>query len=215
MDFQLGKSKFVHHHPSLTKYCRWDVVGQQIVAQLTDSLTTALNQAIPALVDSLNPVANAKKFASLAGSLIHGNEREKPNEASSTNGDAGAPAADRYISSPAITRPKDADDPAYNQAARDLPFFELVNGVFIGDTGGINWDKAKGEPRKANLSIAFAAKMLQSSKTVFASLATSAESSKTYNAALATACEVCFWWSLQYPEGLDNTDINIADRKWP
>ena len=149
MDFQRGKSQSVHHQASLTKYCRWDVFGQQIVRQLADSLTTAINQAIPA---------------------------------------------------PAVTRPKDADDPAYNQAARDLPFFELVDGVFVGDDGGIDWDKAKGEPGKADPSIAFAAKMLQSSKTVLASLATSAEPSKTYSSALATACEVCFWWSLRYPE---------------
>ena len=179
MDFEWGKSKSVHHQPSLTKYCRWDVFGQQIVRQFADSLITALNQAIPALVDSPSPVANAKSFA---------------------GGDAGAAAADKRLTSPSTTRPKDADDPAYNQAARDLPFFELVNGVFVGDDGGIDWDKAKGEPGKANPSIAFAAKMLQSSKTVFASLATSAEPSKTYSSALATACEVCFCFSLRYPE---------------
>ena len=179
MIFRLGESKFVCRHPSLTEYCRWDVLGQQIVRQFADSLTIALNQAIPALVDSLNPIADAKAFAGGDGSVL---------------------AADRHINSPAVTRPKDADDPAYNQAARDLPFFELVNGVFVGDDGGIDWDKAKGEPRKANPSIAFAANMLQSSKTVLASLATSAEPSKTYSSALATACEVCFWWSLRYPE---------------
>ena len=30
---------------------RWDILGQQIVGQLADSLTTALNQAIPVLFD--------------------------------------------------------------------------------------------------------------------------------------------------------------------
>ena len=214
MDFQRGKFKSVQRHPSLTKHCRWDLLGQQIVGQLADSLTTALNQAITALVDNLNPIAKAKAVAGLASGLIHGNEKEKANEAPSTNGNADAPAADRHISSPAATRPKDADDPAYNQAARDLPFFELVNGTFIGDDGGIDWDKAKGEPGKANQSIVFAAKMLQSSKTAFESLATSAEPSKTYSGALATACEVCYRSSLRYPERSDNTDVNRADRKW-
>ena len=172
MDSRLGESKFVRRNPSLTEYCRWDILGQQIVRQFADSLNIALNQAIPALVDSLNPIADAKAFA---------------------GGDGSAPAADRHINSPAVTRRKDADDPAYNQAARDLPFLELVNGVFVGDDGRIDWDKAKGEPRKANSSIAFGAKMLQSSKAVFASLATLAEPSKAYSSALATACEVCFW----------------------
>ena len=149
-------------------------------------MTTALNQAIPALVDNLNPIAKAKAFAGLAGDLIHGKVKEI------------ASAADKHMTSPAATSPKDADDPVYNQAVRDLPFLEPVTGAFIGDDGGIDWNKAKGEPGRAKQSIPFAAKMLQSSKTAFALLATSAEPSTTYSSALATACEVCYQWSLKY-----------------
>ncbi|KAF5984889.1 hypothetical protein FCOIX_2367 [Fusarium coicis] len=41
----------------------WDIIGQQVVSGLSECLTTALNQAIPALVDNLDPIAKAKAAA--------------------------------------------------------------------------------------------------------------------------------------------------------
>ncbi|KAG9503540.1 hypothetical protein J7337_003491 [Fusarium musae] len=43
----------------------WEIIGQQVVSGLSECLTTALNQAIPALVDSLDPITKAK--AALGG----------------------------------------------------------------------------------------------------------------------------------------------------
>ncbi|WAO91180.1 Hypothetical protein NCS54_00863700 [Fusarium falciforme] len=159
----------------------WDIIGERIVEQLADSLTTALNQAIPALVSNLSPVAKASAYTDMAKSIIgkDGNKNATPD-----NGVAPAPNA------PSATRPKDAADPAYNQVGRGLIYWDLINAVFIGTDGGIDWDKAKGEAGKPGQPTAFAAKMLGNLQQLFASLATSAEPSQQYKAALETVCKI-------------------------
>ena len=213
MSFLRGKFEVLHDRPKLMLYYRWDLLGQQVVGQLADCATTALNAVIPALVDNLNPIAKAKAAASMAGNLIHGDETKAPNDTPAVDGNASAPAVSKPANSPVSTRPKDADDPAYSQVARDLPFYELINGIFKGDDGGVDWDKAKGEPGKANQSIAFAAKMLQLSKTSFASQATSSEPSKTYSQALASASGVNLDRLRDLPNGLNmlTSTLQVAD----
>ncbi|KAJ4232276.1 hypothetical protein NW759_002664 [Fusarium solani] len=157
----------------------WDILGERIVEQLADSLTTALNQAIPALVSNLSPAAKATAYTDMAKGII-GRDGNK-NAASNNSVAPTAPNA------PSATRPKDATDPAYNQVGRDLIYWDLVNAVFIGTDGGVDWDKAKGE---AGQSTAFAAKMLGNSQRLFASLATSAEPSQQYKVALETVCKI-------------------------
>ncbi|KAF5632495.1 uncharacterized protein FTJAE_7474 [Fusarium tjaetaba] len=41
----------------------WEILRQQVVSGLSEGLTTALNQAIPTLVDNLDPIAKAKAAA--------------------------------------------------------------------------------------------------------------------------------------------------------
>ncbi|RSL45987.1 hypothetical protein CEP53_010517 [Fusarium sp. AF-6] len=149
----------------------WDILGQQIVEQLADSLTTALNQTIPALVSNLSPVSKSSAFTDMAKGII-GNRN-----AALDNGVA--PTGQRATNA----------DPAYNQVGRDLIYWDLINAVFIGTDSGIDWDKAKGEAGKPSPT-AFAAKMLGNSQQSFASLATSAEPSQQYRAALETVCKI-------------------------
>lgn len=146
-----------------------DILGQQIVEQLADSLTTALNQTIPDLASILSPAAKDTEFTDMAREIIGNN---------AASDDSVAPTA---------TSPKDAADPAYNQVGRDLIYWDLINAVFIGTDGGIDWNKAKEEGGKF---VAFAAKMLGNSQQSFASFATSAEPSQQYRAALETVCKV-------------------------
>ena len=153
----------------------WDILGERIVEQLVDGLTTALSQAIPTLASNLSPVAKATEYANMAKGIIG---QSSNNIATADNGLAPALSA---------TRPKDAADPAYNQAGRDLIYWDLINAIFIGTDGGLDWDKAKAEAGK---STAFAVKMLGNSQQLFASLATSAEPSQQYKAALETVCKV-------------------------
>ncbi|KAJ4309210.1 hypothetical protein N0V84_011631 [Fusarium piperis] len=152
----------------------WDIVGQQIVRQLTDSLTTALNQAVPGLVSNLSPVAKAPALTDVVKGIIG----KAPNNNPGTNSVAGPNA-------PSATRPKDAADPAYSQVGRDLIYWHLIKAVFIGTDNGIDWDKAKGDA-----TIAFASKMLGNSQKQFASLATSTEPSQKYKAALELVYKV-------------------------
>lgn len=153
----------------------WDILGERIVEQLADSLTTALNQAIPTLASNLSPVAKATEYANMAKGIIGQSDN---NNATPDNG---------VVTASSATSPKDAADPAYNQVGRDLIYWGLINAIFIGVDGGIDWDKANGEAGK---STAFAAKMLGNSQQTFASLATSAEPSQQYKVALETVCKV-------------------------
>ena len=176
----------------LTIVFRWDLLGQQVVGALADNLNTAINAVIPALVDNMNLIGKAKAAAGLASDLFHGDKQQPQANGMAAGGAQNIPTTNSAPpTSPAITRTQDADDPAYAQAARDLPFFELVSGIFIGESGGVDWDKAQGEATKPNQSIAFAAKMLRNSQSSYASLATSAEPSKTYTQALRIGQEVC------------------------
>lgn len=167
---------------------RWDILGQQIVGQLADSLTTALNQAIPALVQNLNPIAKAGAITNMASGLLKGDKKEDTPAAGQP---APTPTQPNVApNSPSSTRPKDADDPAYSQVSRDLIYWDLINADF--DTnGGVNWEKARPEAGKADQSISFASKMLEDSKDKFAKFAAgSGDPSKRYTEALATACKV-------------------------
>lgn len=149
----------------------WGIVGQQIVGQLADSLTTALNQAIPTLASALNPVRKASTYADMVKNMIG----KVPSNTQGTNGTA----------APSATQPKDAADPAYSQVGRDLVYWHLIKVVLFGTDNGIDWSKARGES-----TIAFTAKMLGNSQRQFASLATSAEPSQQYKAALESVCKV-------------------------
>ncbi|RMJ18622.1 hypothetical protein CDV36_001733 [Fusarium kuroshium] len=149
----------------------WDILGQQIVEQLADSLTTALNQTIPTLVSNLSPVSKSSAFTDMARGIIGNKSAVLDNGVAPTG--------------PSATNA----DPAYNQVGRDLIYWDLINAVFISSDGGIDWDKAKGEAGKPSPP-AFAAKMLGNSQQSFASLATSAEPSQQYRAALETVCKI-------------------------
>ena len=164
---------------------RWDILGQQIVGQLADSLTTALNQAIPALVQNLNPIAKAGAITNMASGLLKG---DKKGDTPAAGQPAPTPTQPNVAAnSPSSTRPKDADDPAYSQVSRDLIYWDLINADFGAD-GGVNWEKARGEAGKPAQSTSFASKMLENSKKSFA--AGSGDPSKKYTEALATASKV-------------------------
>ncbi|KAH1300534.1 hypothetical protein KXX11_005155 [Aspergillus fumigatus] len=50
----------------------WDILGQQIVGELADTLTTALGQAITAYTSNLNPVARAEKGVEMFEDVVNG-----------------------------------------------------------------------------------------------------------------------------------------------
>ncbi|KAH2154074.1 hypothetical protein KXW63_002442 [Aspergillus fumigatus] len=59
----------------------WDILGQQIVGELADTLTTALGQAITAYTSNLNPVARAEKGVEMFEDVVNGGknaQRVKP-----------------------------------------------------------------------------------------------------------------------------------------
>lgn len=70
----------------LTLVFRWDLLGQQVVGALADTLNTALNALIPALVDNMNPISKAKAAAGLAGDLIHGDKQQPPTNGTAVGG---------------------------------------------------------------------------------------------------------------------------------
>ncbi|KAK9636720.1 hypothetical protein HCH54_010006 [Aspergillus fumigatus] len=53
----------------------WDILGQQIVGELADTLTTALGQAITAYTSNLNPVARAEKGVEMFEEVVNGGKK--------------------------------------------------------------------------------------------------------------------------------------------
>ncbi|KAL6884775.1 hypothetical protein GGI43DRAFT_419277 [Trichoderma evansii] len=141
----------------------WEIIGQQVVSGLADCLTTALNQAIPALVDNMNPIAKAKAAAGLAKGFTGDDKAEKP---SGSDGSAAAPSG--ATQAPQQPPAVEARDPAYAQIARDIYLFDMLNAILHGPDSGIDWESAEISKEKPKSGVAFAIAMLGDSSTSFA-----------------------------------------------
>ncbi|KAK3321875.1 hypothetical protein B0H66DRAFT_581333 [Apodospora peruviana] len=149
----------------------WDLMGQQIVSDLAGAVNTALNAAMLALLDNLNPIAQPK---AVVGGFVNGGDKGAPSNITpgqSTNTQNGVP--------------KQTTDPAYVEIQKLATLLAALRVIISGQssTGGIDWEKAKS-------SIKFISSMLRYSNKQFSSVATSAEPSITLSQILATASTV-------------------------
>ncbi|KAH3005860.1 hypothetical protein KXW60_004413 [Aspergillus fumigatus] len=146
----------------------WDILGQQIVGELADTLTTALGQAITAYTSNLNPVARAEKG----------------------NGEAPPPPP------PASPKPKSplpqySDDPAYVQVKPAMVYLTVLNALLTsGKDGGVNWESAVDSPDKPDKTASFTSKMLKDTLERFEESATENPHSQKLLEVLQTATEV-------------------------
>jgi hypothetical protein len=169
-------------------------MGQQIVQDLAAAATSALNQAIPALLDNLNPIAKAKAGASAIGGIFHGGNDEKADTARGTQPAAAAQGAPQATTPASQYTPQKTQDPAYSAIIRVSTFLAALNIIIAGKDGdgNIDWDKAHGDGTKESgkSSIAFLLAMLNDARDTFAKVATEAEPSTELTDALKTCAKV-------------------------
>ncbi|KAK0660478.1 hypothetical protein QBC41DRAFT_383707 [Cercophora samala] len=170
----------------------WDLLGQQIVGDLAGALTTTLNAAIPALVDNLNPMSQAKAGASLVGSFLNAGKTGVQSEAngSHTFVSAPAPAASGLPPSP---MPPQATDPAYAEVQKVTGYLAALQTIVTGtkSDGNIDWEMARGAGSSdAKSSVKFLLTMLQDAQSRFNGVATAADPSQTLSAVLDTFVDV-------------------------
>lgn len=163
-------------------------MGQQIVSNLADCVTTALNQAIPVLVDRMNPLKKVKAGADIVGGFLHPKKE----------GTESAPEGKEAISPPQTpaqqnVRPQESTDPAYSQVIKDLMYLNTLNVILTsGPEGDIDWEKARGgssDPDKTS-SVSFVQTLLSDAKESFATMATAKAPSKTYMSVLSVSEKV-------------------------
>ncbi|KAL5589346.1 hypothetical protein FOVSG1_011213 [Fusarium oxysporum f. sp. vasinfectum] len=156
----------------------WDIMGQQIVGDLAGAVTGALNAAIPALLNNLNPMAKISAGAGLVGGFLHPDKKDDNNNNNSASG--GAAVSSNQTPSPA---PKKATDPGYAEIQKISAFLSTLQVIVAGQKDGdINWEMAKsGDSSKggAKSAIKFVVTMLEDAKQRFAPLVTSDEPSQT------------------------------------
>jgi hypothetical protein len=160
---------------------RWDVLGQQVVGGLADCLTTCLNAAVPALINNLGPMAEARIGSQLVGGFVH---PPKDKADPTTNGDNTAtPATPPTPANPQDFVPKASDDPAYSAVLKDLVYLDTLHVILTGASdGGVDWEKAQGDDTSsdAKSTIGYVQKMLSDAKDSFATLASNQEPSQTF-----------------------------------
>ncbi|KAH1491546.1 hypothetical protein KXV92_009499 [Aspergillus fumigatus] len=143
----------------------WDILGQQIVGELADTLTTALGQAITAYTSNLNPVARAEKGVEMFEEVVNGGKKchKEWRGASST--------------SPSVK-------PA-------MVYLTVLNALLTsGKDGGVNWESAVDSPDKPDKTASFTSKMLKDTLERFEESATENPHSQKLLEVLQTATEV-------------------------
>ena len=166
---------------------RWDVVGMQFVSDLSDALTTGIKQAIPAIVESMNPIEEFKDGAKVVEDGIkdiEGNDKTSNEETdpSGTQGTTSTPATDSAA-------PK-LQDPAYAEVLKITTYLSAMNVIVVGKAGdgNIDWEKARGDgtEKEAKSSIGFLSGVLSDAQTDFAQVATKDKPSTDLTGVLET-----------------------------
>lgn len=182
----------------LTRY-RWDLVGQQIVGKLADTLITVGGQALKAYAESQNPV-----FAAEEGTKLF--------EAADRKGDLPKQPAKQQS-----TDPKTSKDPAYVDVKPALVYLNSLNALlFKGEGGGVNWEEvANATADNPKNSAQYVSKMLVSTRDSFKEKATEQEPSQQLLGVLNTSIHVSFDLNHPYLELLNSradSSYYIGDR---
>ena len=163
-------------------------MGQQIVQDLAHCATTALNAAIPALVDSLNPMKKLKAAGDVVGSFVHPLKQSGDGNSGSSGSEAPPPQPPPRPSA----APPNATDPALPEVLKVITYLAAVNTILRGKDDDVDWDKAKGDGTHegAVSSVKFLKGMLDDHLQQFQTLATSAEPSVTLTKVLEVSSKV-------------------------
>ena len=168
-------------------------MGQQIVGDLANCVTTALSQAIPTLVDNLNPIAKTKAGASIVGGFINPKGESGNPPTTSVPDGTSTPANNSSPQSTQSVMPPAAADPAFAEVLQSTTYLAALNSIILGKDGNVDWERAKGRggDRDPKSTIQFLSMMLSDAKSRFSRIATNAEPSVTLTTVLSVCSQVC------------------------
>lgn len=178
-------------------------MGQQIVGSLAECVTTALNQAIPAFVDNMNPMAKLKTAASIVQGFNNDDPKSNGQSGQGNQGSTQPTAAQGPPSQQqAAPAPPAITDPALAESLKSTYLFDTLHAIIKGQDGGVNWEAAKGvapdsadaasKAKATKSGIGFVTKMLESAKKDFQDVATQQQDSVSYLKVLADSERVSF-----------------------
>lgn len=148
-----------------------------------------MNQAIPVLVDRLNPLKEVKAAGDIVGGFVH--PPKEDGAASSEPDPANRPVP--VTPQPPNGLPKNARDPAYAEALKSITYVSGLRIIVDGKDGNIDWEKARGDgsDESTKSTIKFLKVMLETSQKHFQSLADAqGDASNTLRKALDKLVEV-------------------------
>lgn len=165
---------------------RWDLVGQELVSKLGDTLITAAGQALKAYTENMNPTARASTGLNMFENLEDGG---KQNEDGSTTKTIPPPTPQ-----PESPEPKNSNDPAYVDIKPAMVYLKLLNAIlFQGPDGGVKWDEVANTTEDATSSALFVSQMLKHAGQDFATKATTNEPSVQFQKVLSVSIKVCLY----------------------
>ena len=140
----------------------WEVVGQQFVAGLGQTINNALNACIPALVAKLNPVAQV-------GQAVDIFKSSKDQSGKATGSEEDVSAKGTPSQQPQVL-PADYNDPAYAAvgAVADVSTILLAM-LTAGKDGGVDWSTARPKPGESKQGAGYVLSMLEFSQGQFKS----------------------------------------------
>jgi hypothetical protein len=147
---------------------RWDIIKQQVVLDITNAVTTTINQVIPAMLNAFHPISMANSVKD----IILGENRANPRATHDTRATSNTT---HPTSCPAT------QDPAYATVIKIDIYLALMNVIVAGrdNNGNINWETARGDGTKESgkSSIKFLLTMLKDTRDRFIPIATQEEPS--------------------------------------
>ncbi|KAI5839417.1 hypothetical protein DFP73DRAFT_501746 [Morchella snyderi] len=170
----------------------WDLIGQQFVGGLCDTINGAFNTFIPAIANNINPVAKAKAGFDMFKNILHPGKGGSGTSTAATGTAAPEPQV----------QPPDYSDPAYTivTMVKD-PVSTLLAILNEGPDNGIDWEsvKQRGDPKTG---LRYCNEMLGFSKRNFKS------SGKEPSVMLEKAIEECIRTATQVEKCANGTSMN-------
>ncbi|EGD98254.1 hypothetical protein TESG_05634 [Trichophyton tonsurans CBS 112818] len=160
----------------------WDLVGQEIVGKLGDTLVTALGQLATAYTENMNYTARAEEAEKLFKDF-----NKKGNDGSG-NGNAPLPTPEPKAKVPL---PQNSTDPAYVQIKPAIVYLRVLYSIlFKGKGGGINWDEVSTTTGSGSKSLLYTLQMLKNARDQFTEVATDKDPSVKFKQVLQTSIQI-------------------------
>ncbi|EFR01506.1 hypothetical protein MGYG_04514 [Nannizzia gypsea CBS 118893] len=160
----------------------WDLVGQEIVGKLGDTVITALGQLATAYTENMNYTARAEE----AEKMFKDFNKKGGNDNGSGNTPLPTPEPKAKV-----PLPQDSTDPAYVQIKPAIVYLRVLYSIlFKGQGGGINWDEVSTTTGSGSKSLLYTLQMLKNARDQFIEVATDKDPSVKFKSVLQTSIQI-------------------------